>query len=179
MKFKELIRNPHIYFPFFFAGCCLYFLLVFYPSLYYHLHQPMFLFSGYFFNEFLLHLGGISEWLGQFIEQFFYSDLVGALIISIFFTGIYYIVFRIIKKLADVRLAIVLAFLPVSFLLTIQNSYIVTFLIKTSLSFRLFVQPNLFLVIQPLMLANDKYRLNPGTMSIRIGNSDTHIVSFS
>ena len=137
MKFKELFSNPHLYFPFFFAGCSLYFLLVFYPALYYHLHQPMFLFSGYFFNEFLLHPGGITEWLGQFIEQLFYSDLAGALITGLFFTGIYLILFRIIRKLADVNLAIVLSFLPVSFLLALQNNYTVPFLLTLKYLFDL------------------------------------------
>lgn len=120
MRLKEIIRNP-IFFLFLFFY--FYFLLVFDSTIYYHFHQPIFLFDRSFFKEFLLFPGGLIEWITLFVIQFLYFDWLGSFIITAIFLTIYAIVNRLIGKLVNVESSFILAFLPISLLLVLQNNY--------------------------------------------------------
>jgi len=123
MRTKEIIRNTNFYFLFFFLFLFFYYLLVFDSSLYYHHHQPIFLFDKTYLKEFLLYPGGPVELITQFFFQFFYFNLLGAFFISALSLSIFIIVYKFIEKIGDFKYSLILSFLPVSFLLIIQNHY--------------------------------------------------------
>jgi hypothetical protein len=95
MRLKEIIRNPNCYFLFFFVSLYFYFLLVFDPTIYYHYHQPIFLFDRTFLKEFLLYPGGLIEWVALFFFQFFHLNWLGSLIIATFFLTIFIAVYKL------------------------------------------------------------------------------------
>jgi len=123
MRLKEIIRNTNFYFLFFFLFLFFYYLLVFDSSLYYHYCQPIFLFDKNYLKEFLLYPGGPVELITQFFFQFFYFNLLGAFFISALSLSIFIIVYKFIEKIGDFKYSLILSFLPVSFLLIIQNHY--------------------------------------------------------
>ncbi len=123
MKLKGIIRNPNCYFLFFFLSLYFYFLLVFDSAIYYHYYQPIFLFDRTFLKEFLLYPGGLIEWIALFFFQFFYLNWLGSLIISALFLTIFIAAYKLIGKIGNVKPALILAFLPVSLLLVLQNHY--------------------------------------------------------
>jgi hypothetical protein len=135
MKFKKITRNPNFYFLFFFIFLFFYYLLVFNPSLYYHHHQPMFLLGKTYLKEFLLYPGGLVEWVTQFFLQFFYFNMLGALITSVLSLSVFVIVYRLIEKIEKLNYSLILSFLPVVFLLIIQNNYKYPLLITFKYSF--------------------------------------------
>lgn len=123
MKIKEIIRNPNFSFITFFLFLFFYYLLVFDSSLYYHHHQPMFLFYKIYLKEFLLYPGGPAELITQFFLQFFYFNLLGALVIAAVSLSILIIVYKLIEKIEHSEYSLIISFLPVIFLLIIQNDY--------------------------------------------------------
>ncbi len=123
MRIKEIIRKPNFYFLFFFLGLFLYYLLAFDSTLYYHYYQFIFLFDKTYFKEFLLYPGGSAEFITQFFLQFFYFNLFGALFISSLSLSVFIIIYRFIEKIGHFKFSLILSFLPVSFLLIIQNHY--------------------------------------------------------
>ncbi len=123
MRIKEIIRNPNFYFLVFFLFLFFYYLLVFDSYLYYHNHQPIFLFDKTYLKEFLLYPGGPVELITQFFFQFFYFNLFGAFFISAIFISIFIIIYKLIKKIGDFKYSLILSFLPVALLLVIQNRY--------------------------------------------------------
>jgi hypothetical protein len=125
MRKKEIkiINNPNFYFLFFFLFLFFYYLLVFDSYLYYHNHQPIFLFDKTFLKEFLSYPGGPSELITQFFLQFFYFNLLGAFFLSAISLSIFVIIYMIIKKIGDFKYSLILSFLPLSFLLIVQNNY--------------------------------------------------------
>lgn len=129
MRLKEITRNPKVYFPLFFLFLFFYYLLIYNPSLYYHYHQPIFLFDKIYIKEFLSYPGGPVECIAQFLFQFFRFNLLGSLIISALLVSIFIIVYKLIKKIGDFKYSLILSFLPVAFLLIIQNQYNVPLLI--------------------------------------------------
>ncbi len=137
MRIKETIRNPNFCFLSFFLFLFFYYLLVFDSSIYYHYHQPIFLFDKTYLQEFLLYPGGPVEWVTQFFLQFFYFDLLGSLIISALSLSIFVIVYKLIKKIGNFGYFLVLSFLPVILLLIIQNHYDFPLLITVKYLFAL------------------------------------------
>ncbi len=125
MRKKEIkiINNPNFSFLVFFLFSFFYYLLVFDSSLYYHHYQPMFLFDKTYLKEFLLYPGGLSEWITQFFLQFFYFNLLGSLIISALSLSVFIIIYKIIKRIGDFKYSLILSFLPVVFMLILQNHY--------------------------------------------------------
>jgi hypothetical protein len=123
MKTKEITRNTYFYFPIFFLFLFLYYLLVFDTSLYYHNYQPIFLFDKTYLKEFLLYPGGVVELITQFFFQFFYLNFSGAFFILALISSIFIIIYNIIKKIGDFKYSLILSFLPIIFLLIIQNDY--------------------------------------------------------
>lgn len=139
MKLKEILRNTYLHFPCFFIFLFLYFLFVFDLSIYYHFHQPIFLFDKTYLQEFLLHPGGLIEWMTQFFLQFLYFNLLGSILISALIASIFSIVYRLIEKTGHSKYALVLSFLPVSLLLIIQNHYNFPLIITVKYLFTLFL----------------------------------------
>jgi len=119
----KIINNPSFSFLVLFTILFLYYLLAFDTSLYYHYHQPIFLFYEPFLKDFLLYPGGPVELITQFFLQFFYFDLFGSLIISALSVSVFIIVYKLIKKMGHLKFSLVLSFLPVVFLLIVQNRY--------------------------------------------------------
>jgi hypothetical protein len=125
MRTKEtkIVNNPNFSFLVLFLFLFFYYLLVFNSYLYYHNHQPIFLLDKTYLKEFLLYPGGPSELIAEFFLQFFYFNLFGAFFISTLSVSIFIIIYKIIKKIGDFKYSLILSFLPVSFLLIIQNHY--------------------------------------------------------
>ncbi len=161
MKFKAIIRKPSLYYLFFFIFLTLYYQIFYKSSLYYHFHQPIFLFDKTYFREFLGYPGGISEWAAQFFFQFLYIDIVGAILIALITIALFIAIHRVIVKSGSASLGLVLAMLPVSFLLIQQNSYHYPLII--SVKFLLAVSLFLF-----YMKISSRFRLIPILLSIFI-----------
>ena len=123
MRLKETVRNPNVYFFLFFFLLFFYYLLCFNSCLYYHYHQPIFLLDKTYIKEFLLYPGGLAEWVTQFLLQFFYFNILGSLLITALSILVFVIIYKIIKEIGDFQYSLILSFLPVCFLLTLQNRY--------------------------------------------------------
>ncbi len=137
MRLKEIINKTSFYFLFFFLFFFFYYLLIFDTSLYYHHYQPIFLFDKTYLKEFLLYPGGPSELITQFLLQFFYFNILGALIISAVSLSVFIVVYKLIKKIVNLEHSLILSFLPVIFLLIIQNNYNLPFAITVKYLFAL------------------------------------------
>jgi hypothetical protein len=61
--------------------------------------------------------------MALFFFQFFYFGWLGPLIISALLLAIFIAVYRLIERMGNVRPALILAFLPVTLLLVLQNHY--------------------------------------------------------
>ena len=122
-KAIKIINNPNLFFLLFFLFVFFYYLLVFNSSLYYHNHQPIFLFYSTYLKRFLLYPGGPAELIAQFFFQFFYFNLLGSLVLSAFSLSVFIVVYKIVKKIGDFKYSLIFSFLPVVFLLIIQNNY--------------------------------------------------------
>jgi hypothetical protein len=136
MRAKEIIRKPN--FLFFFLGLFLYYFLVFDSSLYYHHHQPIFLFYKPYLKDFLLYPGGPAELITQFFLQFFYFNLLGALILAALSISVFILVYKLLKKIGNFKFSLILSFLPVCFLLIIQNRYNFPLVVTVKYLFALF-----------------------------------------
>ena len=141
MKPKEIIRNPNFSFSLLFLFLFFYYLLIFNTSLYHHYYQPIFLFDKTYLKGFLLYPGGPAELFTQFLLQFFLFDLLGSLIMAALSVSVFIIIYKLIKNIGVFKYSLILSFLPVIFLLIIQNNYnsplILT--VKYSLAFIFFL----------------------------------------
>ena len=126
---SKVIRNPYFPFPFFFIALFLFFLLVYDSSLYYHFHQPLFLFDQTFAKEFLLYPGGLIEWIARFFMQFFYFNWAGSFIISLVILSIFVVVYKLVKETVNPPWILILSSMPVILLLVIQSHYNFPFII--------------------------------------------------
>jgi len=123
MRVKGIIRNPNFCFSGFFLFLFFYYLLFFKPFLYYHYHQPIFLFDAIYIKGFCLYPGGPAECITQFLFQFFYFNLLGSLIISAFLATIFIIIYKLVKKIGNFKYSFLISSLPVGLLLITQNYY--------------------------------------------------------
>ena len=123
MKIKEISRKPNLCFLCLYLLIFFYYYLIFDSSIYYHHHQPIFLFDMTYLKEFLLYPGGLIEWTTQFFMQFLYFNLPGSLIISSLILSVFIIIYKFIKKIESTKNSLMISFLPVIFLLIIQNDY--------------------------------------------------------
>lgn len=123
MKYKDIIQNTTTYFLLFFVFYFLYLFLIFDTSIYYHLHQSAFLFNKTYFFEFLQYPGGLIEWVSQFLLQFLFLRLSGALLLSLLLLSILLISYNLIEKIVHSNFSFILAYLPVGLLMFIQNHY--------------------------------------------------------
>ena len=71
-----------IYHAVFFIGYYLYIWLRIDPSLYFQAQEPVFLLTRPFFIQFLSYPGGLVDYIGAFLSQFYYYPWAGALIIT-------------------------------------------------------------------------------------------------
>ena len=81
---------------------------------FYQENRSLFIFSGAYLREFLLIPGGLTEYMGNFISQGYYSSLYGSLVVSVFPVLFAIALFRIHKVLS--------AHKPVWFILIIAPS---------------------------------------------------------
>jgi hypothetical protein len=99
-------------------------------SLFYHFHQPVFLFNPSFLANYLQYPGGILDWINQFVFQFFIWNWLGALILTGLIASIFLTVYRIVKQSGLNQIALPVSFIPIGFLLFHLNHYEVPLVIS-------------------------------------------------
>ncbi|NQT27347.1 hypothetical protein HQ585_18480 [candidate division KSB1 bacterium] len=115
--------SAKLYAPILSALLYLYFLLFYDASLFYHYHQPMFLFSGAFLKDFLLYPGGVLDWINFFIFQFFIWNWAGAMILTLITLSVFIVIYRILKRAGINQSAFLVSMIPIAFLLLLLNQY--------------------------------------------------------
>lgn len=86
--------------------------------------QFLFLFSGDYLNGFLDHPGGLLEYAGRFLMQFYSFPFAGSLLIAIALTLPGILAFMILKKLnANKALLLPFSVMPSILLMLMQNQY--------------------------------------------------------
>lgn len=91
--------------------------------LYYHFHQPIFLFDSSFIAEHLIYPGGPIELAAQFILQFMSSKLIGAAILSFISLFLFYFTLRIIQHFGGGASSHILVLAPFIFYLILISNY--------------------------------------------------------
>lgn len=97
-----------------FFGLAVYvFFVVFYQ---YHLHYQeqlqMFLFTSEYFGELMSRPGGLADYIGTFLTQFYYFSWAGAIIIALLLVGLQQLVAKLSAKLSSNSLFYPLTFIP-------------------------------------------------------------------
>ena len=92
--------------------------------LFYQENRLLFIFSGEYFQKFTLKTGGLLEYTGNFLTQFYFNPFYGAILISALFIALCVIFIEINKRLsADNSFSLLLVFIPPCFLLLVQTNY--------------------------------------------------------
>jgi hypothetical protein len=107
----------------FFLFFYLYLLVWVNPSVSYFIQQPVFLFEKNFLFKHLSHPGGITEYLSQFLSQFYYFPWLGALIVTLIVWLITYITGKIIISLGLKRNVLLLQLIPAITLIFLHGKY--------------------------------------------------------
>lgn len=89
----------YLIFILFFALCFVYIWVFGQAMLFFQEKQSLFLYTGDYLKEFLLKPGGVLEYFGKFLTQFYYYPFVGALILTTIISLTIIVCFRISKKL--------------------------------------------------------------------------------
>ena len=89
----------------------------YYSVMSYQEQLQMFLWDGDYFWERVSLPGGLSDWLGEFLVQFYFAPLVGAVILAVLFLILQRLTYRAMACSADVKqgsraFAYVLSFVP-------------------------------------------------------------------
>ena len=88
---------------------------------FYQENRSLFIFSGAYLREFLLIPGGLTEYMGNFISQWYYSSLYGSLVLSVFPVLFAIALFRIYEVLTTHKpVWIILIIAPSCLLLVLQ-----------------------------------------------------------
>lgn len=106
-----------------FISLLVYAYFFFKPELYYFNKQQLFLFDKEYFKGFLIYPGGISEYLTNFIFQFYYYKIVGACLFSLFLLLIFFLINKIFKQFINSIYSIIFSFFPLIFFLIFQSQY--------------------------------------------------------
>lgn len=88
-----------IYYAGFFVWMFLYILIYLRPELHFHVQQPAFLNTKYFFTQHLIHPGGLGTYISNCIMQGFYFNWLGSLIILFLATCLSWLLYLILNKL--------------------------------------------------------------------------------
>ena len=89
---------------------------------FYQENRSLFIFSGEYLREFLMMPGGLTEYIGNFIKQVYFSKLYGSLVVSFFLVLFAIALFRMYKVLStDKTVWLILILAPSCLLLLMQT----------------------------------------------------------
>jgi hypothetical protein len=118
-KLKTIARRPSIAIIIFFIAVFFYYVFIGKYSLIYQEQIQLFLYDPRFLYDFLARPGGLTDYLGIFLIQFYYVPLLGALIMTLAGFGVFHISTIILKKF-NITTAIP-SLVPVLFLIILQH----------------------------------------------------------
>ena len=118
-KLKTIARRPSKAITIFFIAVFFYYIFIGRYSLVYQEQIQLFLFDLRFLRDFLARPGGLTDYFGIFLIQFYYVPLLGAFIMTLAGFGVFYISLYILKKV-NINSSIA-GIVPVLFLLVLQN----------------------------------------------------------
>nr|WP_321406292.1 DUF6057 family protein [uncultured Carboxylicivirga sp.] len=105
--------SHHIISPFVFGTIVYLFFTLLYP---YHLHYQeqyqLFLFTGDYFQSYLTIPGGISDYIGNFLTQFYFYPSVGAIFIALLLILIQQLTWKTVKNTEKSSVYFPLTFIP-------------------------------------------------------------------
>jgi hypothetical protein len=114
----------------------LYFFIFGSYAFFYQENQSLFIYSHDYFHQFAVKPGGLLEYAGNFITQFYFNSLFGSLVVSAMLTSLAFVFYRIGKKILPVgHLLMPVAVIPSCLFLLYQTNF--NFLIHNSLGFLL------------------------------------------
>lgn len=119
------------------VGTCLHWALGYPCALSFHEQNQMFLYSVPYLQERLSQPGGFCAWLAEWLTQYYYYPLAGAVIIALLLLGIYVGTLRYLRGVHPVVAALLSALLPCSLLCVMGNEqvmlcYVVALLVVLS-----------------------------------------------
>ena len=103
----------HIISAIFFVAAFLFWRFGYACAFSYHEQFQMFLFSKSYFLERMSLPGGLADYVSEFLVQFYYYPLFGALIVAALLLGIQLLTYQLFKKLGDKDVAYISSFVPV------------------------------------------------------------------
>jgi len=92
------------------------------PELIFHRQQPPFLSTFSFFLQYITYPGGLTEYISNFLSQFFYFGWAGAFIILFTGVGIFFLGLNIFNSLKINYLEYIIAFIPAILLISFFNN---------------------------------------------------------
>ncbi|MBT6004716.1 MAG: hypothetical protein HOG79_03280, partial [Prolixibacteraceae bacterium] len=121
----KIARKSDVYYllTFFFVISFGYFYWVGNYLLFFQEQQSLFIFSGEYFQEYILKPGGFLELAGKFLTQFYSISIVGSLILATILTLPAIVLLKINQRLFSNKSFILLLFIPSSLLLLMQTHY--------------------------------------------------------
>lgn len=93
------------------------------PELYFHYQQNPFIFSHFFINTFLKYPGGIAGLISNFLMQFFYFPVVGALVLFFIISAISLLLYHILRNFSGYFFSITGALMTSILAVTLLNDY--------------------------------------------------------
>ncbi len=116
--------NKYLLFLLFFLSVFGYFFWFENYILFFQENQSLFLFSDQYFHNFLIKPGGIIEFLGKFITQFYKNELIGSILLATFFTTLLCSFTRLFRSSnLSSSLNQLLSLIPTCLLLLMQTHY--------------------------------------------------------
>ncbi len=101
---------------------------------FYQENLSLFVFSGEYLHQFGIKPGGLLEYTGNFLSQFFFNSAFGALIVSASLTLIVIVAIKIIRRLSpEVSIPRILVVIPVCLLLLMQINF--NWMLRNNLGF--------------------------------------------
>jgi hypothetical protein len=102
------------------------------PFLYAHHAQPPFVFSASFFRSFLQFPGEPAEYFANFIMQFFFAPITGAIVFALMSGLQFFLAFFLLKNISKTILIPLLALFPFIISVTLANNYNLPYSIEIS-----------------------------------------------
>jgi len=99
-KLSSVKRDLYIFLLLLFLLSASYFYFFGNSLFFYQENRSLFIFSKEYFGEFLLRPGGLTEFIGNFIKQVYYSNIYGSLVVSVFLLLFAAILIRMYKMLS-------------------------------------------------------------------------------
>ncbi len=96
---------------------------VFQPELYYHFQQPPFILDWNFFYTFLTVPGGISQYITNFLSQFFFYGWAGSLVILTLGLIMMFLTLSILKSFKVYNFSYFWMYIPFILLIAVTNNY--------------------------------------------------------